>query len=71
MDGALPIENYVHAARNCTQMLYALDRQVGKLRESLETGDFEQARIIVERLAEGVPQAIRVIDHDGRETGRT
>ncbi|KLE35914.1 hypothetical protein [Aurantiacibacter luteus] len=69
MDERDDLEDYIHAARNCTQMLFAIERMMGKALESLEAGDTEALRQRLAMLKEAVPQAIAVIDHDRRRRG--
>ena len=56
----------IHAARNCTQMLYAMDRRMKKVSELLEQGDLDAARSDLAMLEDAIPQAIAIIDHDKR-----
>lgn len=58
------LSTYIHAARNCTQMLSAIDRRLARARDALEAGEIEECKTYLDQLKEALPQAIRVIDHD-------
>lgn len=58
------LSSYIHAARNCTQMLAAIDRRLARAREALDAGEVEECKAYLQQLKDALPQAIRVIDHD-------
>ena len=67
------LHDYVHATRNCTQVLQAMQRRVDRAFEAMDAGDMEKGRQLLEPVREGIPQAIRIIslhqddNHDGSD----
>ena len=61
MDAQDPIELWIHSANNCRQMLFAMDKQMGRALDLIES-DPEKAREIIEMLREALPRAIDTLD---------
>ena len=55
------IEQWIHSANNCRQMLYAMDKQMARAIDCLES-DPEKARLIIGTLRDALPRAIDALD---------
>lgn len=62
------LHDYVHATRNCTQVLQAMQRRVERAFEAMDAGDMDKGRQLLEPVREGFPQAIRIISMQDDDT---
>ena len=60
----------LHSARNCSQMLSAIDRRLSRAVKAIEDGDIETGRKLLEPLKDAIPQCMRILEFEEHDEGR-
>ena len=61
------INQLLHSASNCRQMLRAIDRSLATALECVYDGRIDECRATLEKLSSSLPQAIRIIEYEEGE----
>ena len=56
------INQLLHSANNCRQMLRAVDRKLADALQHVYDGDVAQCQSLLEELSESLPQAMAIIE---------
>lgn len=58
------INQLLHSANNCRQMLKAVDRKLAEALQHVYDGDIAQCQTLLEELSEALPQAMAIIEFE-------